>query len=98
MGYVLNGTTHETGHFGENGTLLVKAVRVAVFEAVDGIVVGDKERPLVEGDAVRPIEVIDRFVHGVGAAIAVFVGQGQHRALATGDRGPCMPRLHVGHV
>ena len=46
MGYVLNGTTHETGHLGEDGTLLVKAVRVAVFEAVDRIVVGDEERPL----------------------------------------------------
>ena len=76
MGYVLNGTTHETGHLGENGPLLVKAVRVPVFEAVNGIVVGDEERSLVEGDAVRPVEVIDRFVHGVGAAVAVFVGQG----------------------
>ena len=76
MGYVLIGKTHKTGHFGEDGALLVKAVRVLVFEAVYRIVVGDEKCSLVEGDAVGPVEVIGRFVHGVGATVAVLVGQG----------------------
>ena len=43
MRHVFIGKTHKAGHFGEDGALLVKAVRVLVFEAVDGIVVSDEE-------------------------------------------------------
>ena len=48
----------------------------------------------------RPVKVIGRFVHGVGAAVAVFVGQGQHRALTAGGRAPLIApaSLHVGHM
>ena len=100
MGYVLRRAAHKAGHFSENGALLVEAIRIPVFKAVDRIVVSDEECPSVEGDAVGPVKIIGGLVHGVGATIAVFVGQGQYRALATGGRAPLIPSasLHVGHV
>ena len=55
---------------------------------------------MVEGDAVGPMKAVGRFEHGVGAAVAVLVGQGQDRTLAARGRAPLVPSpsLHIRHV